>query len=86
MQDGSVLIFNPLPKNISIDKNLVEKWIKKSVEKAKKNMIKGKELTPYLIQEINSLSNNQTLKTNMEIIINNALIAGRLAFNFYKIK
>ena len=48
-------------------------------------MIKGKELTPYLIQEINILSNNQTLETNMELIINNALFAGNLAYNFYKI-
>jgi len=85
IQDGSVLIFNPAPKNKSIDKTLIEKWIKSSIEKAKKNMIKGKELTPYLIQEINALSNNQTLETNMEIIINNALFAGKLAYNFYKI-
>ena len=85
IQDGSVLIFNPVPKNKSIKKTLIEKWIKRSVEKAKKNMIKGKELTPYLIQEINILSNNQTLETNMELIINNALFAGNLAYNFYKI-
>ena len=48
-------------------------------------MIKGKELTPYLIQEINALSNNQTLETNKELIINNAFFAGKLAYNFYKI-
>ena len=85
IQDSSTLIFNPVPKNKSIDKILIEKWIKISVKKAKKNMIKGKELTPYLIQEINALSNNQTLETNMELIINNALLAGKLAYNFYKI-
>ena len=85
IQDGSVLIFNPAPKNKSIDKTLIQKWIKKSFEKAKKNMIRGKELTPYLIQEINALSNNQTLETNMDLIINNALFAGKLAYNFYKI-
>ena len=48
-------------------------------------MIKGNDLTPYLIQEINTLSNNQTLKTNVEIIVNNALFAGKLAYNYYKI-
>ena len=35
-KNGSVLIFNPIPKNKSIDKNLIEKWIKKSVKKQKK--------------------------------------------------
>ena len=66
IQDGSVLIFNPSSKKKLIDKNLIKKWITKSVKKAKKNMIKGNDLTPYLIQEINTLSNNQTLKTNIK--------------------
>ena len=83
--DTSVLIFNPVPKKKSIDKSLIETWIKKSIEKAKINMITGKELTPYLIKEINVLSHNQTLKTNIELIINNSLLAGQLAYNFNKI-
>jgi len=84
-QDGSVLIFNPVAKNKSINKNLIEKWIRKSVEKAKNNKIVGKDLTPYLIKEINVLSKNKTLETNMDLIINNALLAGELAFNFNNI-
>ena len=36
IQDGSVLIFNPAPKNKSIDKTLIEKWIKSSIENSKK--------------------------------------------------
>jgi len=35
-----------------------------------------------LIKEINSLSKNKTLKANMELIINNALLAGKLAKNY----
>ena len=74
-----------MPINKSIEKKLIEKWIKRSVEKAKKNMIVGKDLTPYLIKEINSISNNQTVDTNMELIINNALLAGKLAYNYNKV-
>jgi pseudouridine-5'-phosphate glycosidase len=84
-QEGSVLIFNPAPFNKSIEKKLIEKWIKKSVKKAKKNMIVGKDLTPYLIKEINLISNNQTINTNMQLIINNAFLAGKLAYNYNKV-
>ena len=84
-QDSSVLIFNPAPKNKSIDKTLIDNWINISVKKAKKNKIVGSELTPYLIKEINVLSNNQTLDTNMDLIINNAFLAGKLAYSFSKI-
>ena len=38
------------------------------------NSIKGKELTPFLIKEINNLSENKTLEANIELIINNNLI------------
>ena len=60
-QNGSVLIFNPVPKDKAIEKNLIDNWIKSSIKKAKKNLINGKELTPFLITEINTLSKNETL-------------------------
>ena len=82
-QNSSVLIFNPIPKNKSIDKKLIQKWIKLSINKAKINSINGKELTPFLIKEINKLSENKTLEANIDLIINNASLAGELAKKYY---
>ena len=82
-QTGSVLIFNPVPKKKSIDEKLIQKWIRLSINKAKINSIKGKDLTPFHIKEINKLSKNKTLEANIELIINNAALAGKLAYNFY---
>ena len=82
-QTGSILIFNPVPKNKSIDVKLIQKWIKLSINKAKINSIKGKELTPFLIKEINMMSENKTLEANIELIINNAALAGKLAKKYY---
>ena len=82
-QTSSVLIFNPVPKNKSIDKKLIQKWIKLSINRAKINSIKGKELTPFLIKEINKLSENKTLEANIDLIINNASLAGELAKKYH---
>ena len=82
-QTGSILIFNPVPKNKSIDEKLIQKWIKLSIDKAKINSIKGKELTPFLIKEINKISKNKTLQANIELIINNAALAGKIAKKYY---
>ena len=82
-QNGSILIFNPVPKDKAIKKESINEWIDISIRKAKKESISGKDLTPFLINEINNLSNNQTLETNAELIINNALIAGNLASNYF---
>ena len=80
--NSSVLIFNKVPKKYSIEKNLIENWINKSVEKAKLNHIRGKDLTPFLITEINALSKNKTLEANTALIINNALLAGKISNKF----
>ena len=80
---NSILILNCVPKNDAIKKNLVQNWIKKALIKAKNNSIEGKELTPFLIKEVNLLSKNQCLKSNISLIINNAALAGKLAKNYY---
>jgi len=84
-QKTSVLIFNPAPKEKTIEKNHIENWIKHSIISAKEKSINGKELTPYLINEINKLSNNKTLETNIALIVNNALIASKLATKYFKL-
>ena len=80
--NSSVLIFNKVPKKYSIEKNLIENWINKSIEKAKLNNVRGKDLTPFLIAEINALSKNKTLEANTALIINNALLAGKISKKF----
>ena len=80
--NSSVLIFNKVPKKYSIEKNLIENWINKSIKKAKLNHIRGKDLTPFLITEINALSKNKTLEANTALIINNALLAGKISNKF----
>ena len=69
---SSVLIFNKVPKEKAIDKNLIESWIDLSINKAKTKNIIGKDLTPYLISEINSLSQNKSLEANTALIVNNS--------------
>ena len=51
--------------------------------KADRNNISGKELTPFLIKEINEQSKNETLNANVSLIINNANLAGKIAKSFY---
>jgi len=80
--NSSVLIFNKVPKRKSIEKSLIENWISKSIEKARKNLIKGKDLTPFLISEINALSKNKTLEANTALIVSNALLAGKISKKF----
>ena len=79
----SILIFNKVPDFNALDKKIVKKWIDAANIKAEKNKISGKELTPFLIKEINENSDNKTLSANVSLIINNANLAGKIAKEFY---
>ena len=79
----SILIFNKVPSDNALNKENVKQWIDKAIIKAEKNKIRSKELTPFLIKEINESSNNQTLKANVSLIVCNANLAGKIAKEFY---
>ena len=79
----SILIFNKVPEINAISKEKINEWINSALLRAEKNKISGKELTPFLIKEINTFSNNKTLKANISLIINNADLAGKIAKNYY---
>ena len=89
MNDG-ILILNVIHGNeVNIEYGKQEiiykinKWIKLSLKKAEKLNLKGKKISPFLISEINKLSKNKTLDVNMKLIINNANLAGKLAYNYF---
>ena len=83
-QKGSLLLYNPVPNKYSIKNSLIEKWIEIAHVKAKKKRISGKELTPFLLKEISLLSKGLTLKTNISLILNNAKLAGKVAYEINK--
>lgn len=73
------LVANPIPVEFEIPRNIIEPLIKDSLAKARVQKIKGKELTPYLLSSLNKLSSGQSLKSNIELIKNNANLAAQIA-------
>ena len=82
---GGMLVCNPIPKEFSIGSTIIENSINSSMEIAKKNNVKGKELTPFLLQNITSLTEGKTLKSNIKLMFNNAKLAAKIAISFNEI-
>ena len=82
---GGMLVCNPIPKEFSIDSTIIENSINSSMETAKKNNVKGKDLTPFLLQNITSLTKGETLKSNIKLMLNNARLAAKIAISFYEL-
>lgn len=82
---GGVLIANPIPVEYSMNRIEIEKSIDKALQEAKSLGIKGKETTPYLLAKIKELTQGDSLKANLELVYNNALVASKIAFEFQRL-
>jgi len=76
---GSILIANPLPTDKEVSPETIEIIIKNALAEADKNNIKGKEVTPFLLKYIAQNSKGESLEANIELILNNAALAGKIA-------
>jgi pseudouridine-5'-phosphate glycosidase len=81
-QMGGILFVNPPPAESALPKAEVEVFIERALVEAAKQGIKGKAATPFLLQEVARLSEGKTLKANVDLLISNARLAGRIAVAF----
>ena len=78
-QVGGILFVNPPPAESALPKAEVEIFIERALAQATKHGITGKAATPFLLQEVARLSEGKKLEANVELLISNALLAGRIA-------
>ncbi|MDF1607442.1 pseudouridine-5'-phosphate glycosidase [Hoeflea sp. YIM 152468] len=76
---GGMLIANPVPARDEIPADQMRKHIATALDSAKARGIEGKQVTPFLLGEILTLTNGASLKTNIALVLNNARLAARIA-------
>jgi len=84
MQDlglrGGMIIANPVPEEYALSMEYMNKMIEEAVRAAEKEGIKGKKLTPYLLNKIKELTGGKSLNANIELVKNNARVAAKIAY------
>ncbi|XP_070612428.1 uncharacterized protein [Erythrolamprus reginae] len=76
---SGVLIAVPCPTHETASGQLIEEAIQQALDEARGKKITGKELTPFLLQRVNELSGGESLKSNIALIKNNAIVGSRIA-------
>lgn len=84
--EGGMLIGNPIPKEYELDFDEMEKVINQALEMAKKDKIRGKATTPYLLSHIKDLTDGVSFASNLQLAYNNARVASQIAVEFAKLK
>jgi pseudouridylate synthase len=82
---GGVVIANPIPKEFNMDSKVINDAIEKALIEAKSNGIKGNAVTPFLLSKIKHITDGSSLKSNIELVYNNAKLAAQIAFEYAKI-
>ncbi len=76
---GGMLVTNPISKEYAMPADVINKAIETAVEEANKIGIKGKEITPYLLDKIQKLTGGESLESNIKLVYNNAKLAALIA-------
>jgi len=82
--NSGILIANPIPEKDEIPSEIIKSYIEAAQEEMEKSNISGKDVTPFLLKRIFELSKGTSLKSNIALVKNNALIAAKIAKDFYK--
>ena len=76
---GGMLVTNPIPEQYAMDKAVIDKAIDEALAQAKAQGIHGKETTPFLLARVVELTGGDSLESNIQLVLNNAVVASRTA-------
>ena len=76
---GGMLVTNPIPEEYSMPADIINHAIDDALAEANRLGIRGKEITPYLLDKIQQLTGGDSLAANIQLVLNNARLAARTA-------
>ena len=82
---AGILVGNPVPEEYGLDNTYMEGIIDKALEKAEKAGVRGKEITPFLLATVKELTGGDSFDTNVQLALNNAKCAARIAVELEKL-
>ena len=75
---GGILITNPIPEEYAMDKKVIDEAVKKALDMADQQGIKGKAITPFLLKTIVELTKGDSLESNIKLVLNNAKLGAQI--------
>ena len=76
---SGIVFCNPPPAGSALQEQEVDAWIAQALQSAATAGIRGKAVTPYLLDYLAKASHGQTLETNIALLVNNARVAAQIA-------
>ncbi|NXI52275.1 YOW5 protein, partial [Chloroceryle aenea] len=84
--NSGVLIAVPCPQERAASGQVIEEAIQQALNEARSKGITGKELTPFMLQKLNELTDGKSLDSNLALIQNNARVGSSIAVALSKLR
>ena len=72
---GGIVVANPIPAAFALPHERIEQAIADATREARERGITGKAVTPFLLGRINAMTSGESLRSNVELVLNNARLA-----------
>lgn len=76
---GGMLIANPIPKAYAMDAQTINRAITSALQEADSLGVKGKDITPFLLQSVAQRTGGDSLQSNIQLVFNNVSLAAKIA-------
>jgi pseudouridine-5'-phosphate glycosidase len=79
LEGSGLVIANPLPEDQQLDRELHDRALRAGLEELRRRGVRGKDVTPFLLDRFATETKGESLRVNRLIILNNARVAARVA-------
>lgn len=76
---GGLLVSNPIEKEQAADEKEINLAIEKALIEMDEKHISGKDATPFLLKKVVELTNGDSLRANIALILHNAILGAEVA-------
>lgn len=77
--NGGLVIANPIPEQFAMAEETINAAIDQAVREAEEQGVTGKGSTPFLLARVAELTGGDSLKSNIQLVFNNARLACDIA-------
>ena len=83
---GGTIVANPIPAQFEITREKIEPAIEQAISEAVRAGVSGKELTPFLLKQMNNITGGISQIANKQLVLHNARVAANIAVDLAAIR
>lgn len=83
--NGGMVVANPIPEAFAMPEEKINAAINRAVKDAEEQGVVGKASTPFLLARVAELTGGDSLKSNIQLVFNNAILACEIAKEYQQV-